>query len=163
MDSNKLTLLSVDLNAQMSNIKVIHQKIVARSTRLQSDDETILESIAYQIHNLYCATEDLLKIVAGYFENNISDSSQWHSLLLQRMSIEIPNIRPAFLTSKTYSILNSLRGFRHFFRHAYGATIEYDQLKSNLDKSLNLLANLESDLNKFITGFSDQELVHENN
>ncbi len=163
MDSNKLTLLSVDLNAQMSNIKVIHQKIVARSTRLQSDDETILESIAYQIHNLYCATEDLLKIVAGYFENNISDSSQWHSLLLQRMSIEIPNIRPAFLTSKTYSILNSLRGFRHFFRHAYGATIEYDQLKSNLDKSLNLLANLESDLSQFITKFCNQELDHENN
>jgi hypothetical protein len=163
MDSNKLTLLTVNLNAQMTNIKAIHQKIVNRSTRLQSDDEAILESIAYQIHNLYCATEDLLKIVAGYFENNISDSSQWHSLLLQRMSIEIPNIRPAFLTSKTYSILNSLRGFRHFFRHAYGAAIEYDQLKSNLDKSLILLANLESDLNQFIAKLSPQELEHEDN
>jgi hypothetical protein len=163
MDSNKLTLLTVNLNAQMTNIKAIHQKIVNRSTRLQSDDEAILESIAYQIHNLYCATEDLLKIVAGYFENNISDSSQWHSLLLQRMLIEIPNIRPAFLTSKTYSILNSLRGFRHFFRHAYGVAIEYDQLKSNLDKSLILLANLESDLNQFIAKLSPQELEHEEN
>lgn len=163
MDSNKLTLLTVDLNAQMTNIKAIHQKIVDRSTRLQSDDETILESTAYQIHNLYCAAEDLLKIVAGYFENNISDSSQWHSLLLQRMSVEIPNIRPAFLTSKTYSILNSLRGFRHFFRHAYGATIEYVQLKSNIDKSLDLLTHLESDLNQFITKFSHQELDHGNN
>jgi hypothetical protein len=163
MDSNRLTLLTVNLNAQMTNIRAIHQKIVNRSTRLQSDDEAILESIAYQIHNLYCATEDLLKIVAGYFENNISNSSQWHSLLLQRMSIEIPNIRPAFLTSKTYSILNSLRGFRHFFRHAYGAAIEYDQLKSNLDKSLVLLANLESDLNQFIAKLSPQELELEDN
>ncbi len=163
MDDNKLILLKVDLNAQMSEIRAIYQKIIDRSKKLQSEDQIILESIAYQIHNLYCATEDLLKIVARYFENNISDSSQWHSLLLQRMAADIPNIRPAFLTSKTYLLLNSLRGFRHFFRHAYGAAIEYDQLKSNLDKSLNLLANLESDLNQFIAKFSNQEPDHGNN
>jgi hypothetical protein len=163
MDSSKLILLTVDLNAQMSEIRAIYQKIVDRSKKLQVDDQIILESIAYQIHNLYCSTEDLLKIVAKYFENNISDSSQWHSVLLQRMSVEIPNIRPAFLTSKTYLLLNNLRGFRHFFRHAYGATIEYDQLKSNLDKSLNLLVNLESDLNQFIAKLSLQELESEEN
>ena len=104
-----------------------------------------------------------MKIVARYFENNISNSGQWHSLLLQRMAIEIPNIRPAFLTSKTYSILNSLRGFRHFFRHAYGATIEYSQLKSNLDKSLELVKYLDSDLNQFINKLSNTEDDYENN
>jgi len=163
MDSNKLILLTVDLTSQMVVIKAIHQKLVNRSNKLQSDDEATLESIAYQIHNLYCATEDLLKMVAKYFENNISDSTQWHSLLLQRMSTEIPNIRPAFLSSNTYLILNSLRGFRHFFRHAYGATIEYEQLKSNLDKSLNLIANLEGDLNQFIVKLSGEGIEHENN
>jgi len=163
MDSNKLILLTVDLTSQMVVIKAIHQKLVNRSNKLQSDDEATLESIAYQIHNLYCTTEDLLKMVAKYFENNISDSTQWHSLLLQRMSTEIPNIRPAFLSSNTYLILNSLRGFRHFFRHAYGATIEYEQLKSNLDKSLNLIANLEGDLNQFIVKLSGEGIEHENN
>ena len=116
----------------------------------------ILGSIAYQIHNLYCASEDLLKIIARYFENNISDSSQWHSFLLQRMVTEIPNIRPAFLTTDTYSLLNNLKGFRHFFRHAYGATIEYGQLKGNLDKSLRLITNLESDLHQFIAKLSEE-------
>ena len=56
MDKNRLILLTVDLNSQMADIKAIHQKIVDRSARLPSDDETILESIAYQIHNLSCAT-----------------------------------------------------------------------------------------------------------
>lgn len=163
MDSNRLILLTVDLNAQMTDIRGIHEKIVNRSTRLESDDEVILESIAYQIHNLYSATEDLLKIVARYFENNISDSSQWHSLLLQRMSTEIPGIRPPFLTPETYKLLNSLRGFRHFFRHAYGVSIEYNQLKTNLDKSLNLLENLNSDLKSFIAKLSNEEIKHEDN
>jgi hypothetical protein len=115
MDKGKLILLSVDVKAQMGEIQSIHQKIVERANKLQADDPIILESIAYQSHNLYCATEDLLKIVAKYFENNISDSSQWHSLLLQRMATDISGIRPAFLNSETYSLLNNLRGFRHFF------------------------------------------------
>ncbi len=80
----------------------------------------------------------------------ISNSRQWHSLLLQRMTITIPQVRPAVLSSETYTLLNGLQGFRHFFRHAYGATIEYEQLKSNLDKALNALPQLESDLNQFL-------------
>ncbi|NJN71840.1 MAG: hypothetical protein HC799_02990, partial [Limnothrix sp. RL_2_0] len=61
MDKGKLVLLTADLNAQMINIKAIHQKIGDRAEKLQVDDQIVVESIAYQIHNLYCATEDLLK------------------------------------------------------------------------------------------------------
>ncbi|HAN73115.1 MAG TPA: hypothetical protein DCQ51_12590 [Planktothrix sp. UBA8407] len=150
MDSNKLILLKVDLEGQMNDIERIHQKLLDRVAKLAVDDDVILESIAYQIHNLYCASEDLLKIVASCFENNISNSSQWHSLLLQRMTMEIPDIRPAFLSDNTHAILNNLRGFRHFFRHAYGTTIEYEQLKINLDKALKLKENLETDIHQFL-------------
>jgi hypothetical protein len=157
MDSQTLIIFTVDIQAQLALIKGIYEKLVIRSKRLQFDDEIVLESIAYQIHNLYCATEELMKIVATYFENNINDSGQWHSLLLQRMKMDIPEIRPALLSTETYLILNSLRGFRHFFRHAYGATLEYEPLKNNLDKSLNLFPQLESDVNQFIFRLSDPD------
>jgi hypothetical protein len=155
MDSQTLVVLNVDIQAQMALIKGVHEKLVIRAKRLQPDDEIILESIAYQIHNLYSATEELMKIVATYFENNINESNQWHSLLLQRMKMDIPEIRPALLSLESYSILNSLRGFRHFFRHAYGATLEYEPLKTNLDKSLNLFPQIESDVNQFLLRLSD--------
>lgn len=53
-------------------------------------------------------------MVAAHFENQISDTARWHSVLLQRMSQEIPGIRPAVLSQESYLLLNSLRGFRHF-------------------------------------------------
>ncbi|WP_216634523.1 hypothetical protein [Gloeomargarita lithophora] len=140
----------------MNDIERIHQKLLDRVAKLQVDDEVILESIAYQIHNLFCAIEDLLKIVASCFENNVSSSNQWHTLLLQRMSKDIPGIRPALLSSNTYAILNNLRGFRHFFRHAYGTTIEYEQLKINLDKALKLKENLDADIHHFLLRLSDE-------
>jgi len=143
MDSEQLTVFKVDVQAQLNLIKTVDKRLKERAANVESKDPILLESIAYQIHNLYSAIEDLLKLIADYFENNISQSRQWHSLLLQRMTISVPQVRPAVLSSETYTILNALRGFRHFFRHAYGAAIEYEQLKSNLDKALNVRSQLE--------------------
>ena len=42
------------------------------------------------------------------------------------------------------------RRFRHFFRHAYGVEIEYEQLKINLFKALALLPNLEKDIRHLV-------------
>ena len=65
------------------------------------------------------------------------------------MSQEIPGIRPRLLSQESYLLLNSLRGFRHFFRHAYGVPIDYEQLLINLNKALQLYPCLEQDLNQF--------------
>ena len=158
MDSNKLILLKVDLQAQMNLMAVIHQKLLDRATRLSADDDVILESIAYQIHNLYCTVEDLLKIVASCFENNMSSTSQWHSLLLQRMTMEIPGIRPALLSTNSYTILNSMRGFRHFFRHAYASNIDYEQLTVNLHRALELKTHLDHDVSQFLLRLDGEKL-----
>jgi hypothetical protein len=64
--------LRTDVKAQLELITAINQKLVKRSENLTGDNPILLESIAYQIHNLYGSTEDLLKIVAAYFENNIA-------------------------------------------------------------------------------------------
>ncbi len=153
MDKNTLVILKSDIQGQINLINRISNNLKNRAEGLQADDIIRLESVAYQIHNLYNATEDLLKIVATYFENNITDAAKWHSLLLQRMTQKIEGVRPALLSEETYFLLNSLRGFRHFFRHAYGTPIEYQQLKPNLDKAINLFACLERDLNQFIKHF----------
>ena len=150
MDENALIIFQTDIKAQMQLIQTIDHRLRERSNGLTAKDIIRLESVAYQIHNLYNATEDLLKIVATCFENNITDTAKWHTALLQRMTQVIPDVRPALLSQETFLILNSLRGFRHFFRHAYGTPIEYEQLKINLDKSIRLLPILERDVDHFL-------------
>lgn len=150
MDKNALTVLKVDVQAQMTAIAKISVLVEERSLGLTADDPVRLESVAYQIHNLYNAAEDLLKLVAAHFENQISDTVRWHTALLQRMSQEIPGTRPALLSEESYILLNSLRGFRHFFRHAYGVPIDYSQLQINLDKARQLRTCLEQDIERFL-------------
>ncbi|MBC6473165.1 MAG: hypothetical protein GDA48_10385 [Hormoscilla sp. GM102CHS1] len=157
MDKNALTILQTDIQGQMDLIDKIFAKLEERAIGLTPDEPAIMESVAYQIHNLYNAVEDLLKIVAAHFENQITDTARWHSALLQRMTQDIPGIRPRLLSESSYLNLNNLRGFRHFFRHAYGVNIDYEQLAMNLDKARLLDPSLTQDVENFLKQVTEIE------
>jgi hypothetical protein len=156
MDKEILILLTSDVEAQMRLINNIFSKLEERAQGLQPDDEARLESAAYQIHNLYNAIEDLFKVIADYFENQLSDTPHWHIRLLRRMSHDIAGVRPALLSEESYLLLNSLRSFRHFFRHAYAAPIDYEQLTINLDKARRLHPLIERDVARFLRSVGEE-------
>lgn len=91
---------------------------------------------ALKAQQLYTACEDLLKSVAGTFENNIADSTRYHLELLKVMSSDIPGIRPSLISESSYRILDRLRSFRHFIRHGYDYELDNDELIL-LQKKLN--------------------------
>lgn len=153
MDKETLAILTSDIESQMVLIDDIFAKLEDRAAGLSPEDERQLESAAYQLHNLYNAVEDLFKIVAGHFENRITDAPRWHVELLRRMRQDIAGVRPALLSEESYTLLNSLRSFRHFFRHAYATPIEYEQLRINLDKAYRLRPYLERDVTHFLEQF----------
>ncbi len=154
MDEKALAVLRADVLGQMNLIDLIFDKVADRATGLMPDNEVQLESAAYQLHNLYNALEDLFKLVAFHFENQLQDPSKWHIEMLQRMAQEIPGIRPALITHDAFVLLNSLRSFRHFFRHAYNTPIDYAQLGINLDRARQLRQPLERDVANFLSKFN---------
>ena len=150
MDARQLAVFTADVQSQMQLIRRVAEVLELRAADLQREDAVRLESVAYQIHNFYNAVEDLLKTIAVQFENQIADTSRWHQLILQRMTQEIVGVRPAFLSQSSFTALNALRGFRHFFRHAYGVAIDYDQLMANLNRFREVLPLLEQDVERFL-------------
>ena len=150
MDKARLTFLVSDVKAQMDVIEAIYDKLDMRAAGLQPDDEIRLESVAYQLHNLYNAVEDLFQLVAAHFENQIEGVGRWHTELLRRMNQDVEGVRPALLSDESYVLLNGLRSFRHFFRHAYAAPIEYAHLQINLDKAQRLRPCLKRDVEQFL-------------
>ncbi len=156
MEREQVAGLTAELTAQFRLIDRSHQRLRDRvSSGLQTPAQ--LDSVAYQIHNLYCAVEDLLKLIAQAFENRIGAGSEWHRTLLLRLSQPVQEIRPAFLSEETFDVLNRLRGFRHFVRHGYGADIEINQLRTNLDLAFQLETLLPKDLQRFLEQISPVE------
>ena len=88
MEQQKLNILSANILKQQHHVEAIYSHIAARK-KGYTKDRVVLESLAYQLHNLYCAFEDLFRIVANYFENHLTEEIAWHKELLNRMTLEI--------------------------------------------------------------------------
>jgi hypothetical protein len=65
--------------------------------------------VGYLLHNLYSPIEDILKEISRIFENRVDDLARHHAELLKRMSLDIPGIRPKFISNKSFKLLNELR------------------------------------------------------
>lgn len=143
MNKEAAALLLGYLTAQLEDIHSLYAKL--QETNPGNEERTIY--LGYLLHNLYCALEDLFMEIAKTFENQIEDPARFYKLLLKRMMVAVPKIRPPVLSRESHRVLDELRGFRHIFRHAYGYALDPDKvvnLKESVEKHWNtVLADLD--------------------
>ena len=139
-----------EIHKQLGEIEKVFRVLVEREERLAAGEAVVIEGAAFHIHNYYNAVEDLLRIVAAAFENNIQDASRWHSELIDRMTMDIERVRPRFLSDETAQLLHRLRSFRHFFRHAYRVTLDGDEIQINVGRVRQVHALLLADVAAFV-------------
>jgi len=150
VEKERLAVLMAEIKAQIQEVEGIYTRIEDRKRR---KDKAAMESVGYQLHNLYCAFEDLFKIVAETFENNIQDKSKYHIEILKRMAISIEGVRPRLLSQECFLLLDNLRSFRHLFRHAYSYELDERKLKIVMDDAFSLRMIFRSDIDAFLNSF----------
>ena len=79
--------------------------------------------VAQLLESGYTALETLFLRISQAFENSL-DQRKWHTDLLDRMVIHVPDARERVLSEKTRSLLLELLRFRHFKR--YYLELDYD-------------------------------------
>jgi hypothetical protein len=121
MDESAFALLASDIAAHCEEVEAVFELI---EERVSLPGQTGLESLGYQLHNLYSACEELFETVAGAFENHIDVNGGYHIELLKRMRMPIEGVRSRVISDESYRLLDSLRSFRHVFRHAYGVPLD---------------------------------------
>jgi len=105
--------------------------------------------VAYALHNLYNALENSFEQISATFENHITRRDQWHSELLMKMSLKMPEIRPAVLTARARNTANELLKFRHLYRHAYEMELDPEKLHIIVRKWLDGREEIFSSLQDF--------------
>jgi hypothetical protein len=68
----------------LQNQKEIIGKILGDIEGTEPDSKERKSHLGYQLHNLYCALEDLMQEIARTFENHLEDPARYHRELLQR-------------------------------------------------------------------------------
>jgi len=147
MEKERVALLQAELQSRTQAIANIYLKLDDRKGRR---GKVAVESLAYQLHNLYCAFEDLFRAVAVAFENNIDHKTRYHTELLKRMTYTIAGVRPALLSQDSFMLLDNLRAFRHFFRHAYSYDLDERKVRIVLEDAIKLRTLYARDVQAFL-------------
>jgi hypothetical protein len=107
---------------------ILRQSSQNASLRIQESHPGHLEACGYELHRFYNVLEKTLERLCQAFENHFEKKGDYHERLLDRLQIEIPGVRPAFIPPAYKNILRELKGFRHVFRHAYDLELRQDRL-----------------------------------
>lgn len=96
-----------------------------RSTQISED--YYLDSVALNLHGLYSGLERIFELIAAVIDNVVPSGDKWHHALLQQMTREVVDVRPAVISKTVYDHLNEYRRFRHVVRNVY--TFNFDSGK----------------------------------
>ena len=136
MDDGVLILLN-SVHRDLDAIAKIYAELARHNLTAHTDNDTLIV-IAYHLHNLYNAFENVFQNIAAVFEKSLDDVGRWHAQLLERMRLDVMPLRPAVIDDEAYDVLDELRRFRHLFRHAYGVDLDPMRLELVLRKALAL-------------------------
>ncbi len=148
MDEARFAILKAEIDDCCREIDYVYERIDQRMGHFEGSAEST-DSLAYQLHNLYGTFERLFEVVASAFENHV-EGERYHTDLLRRMRLEIEGIRPALIAREGFHLLDDLRRFRHFFRHAYSAELNVDQIQALLTATDRLRSLYKNDVGTFL-------------
>ncbi|MBW1791008.1 MAG: antitoxin [Deltaproteobacteria bacterium] len=110
------------IRGQVTDLEQLVQRVLmawSHSKRSQDDEGISLDSVALNLHGFYSGLERLFELISRHVDQSVPAGEIWHRDLLQQMCQEIPNVRPAVISSGTISSLDELRRFRHLVRNVY--------------------------------------------
>ena len=115
----------------------------------ESESQESLIVIAYRLHSLYTAFENVFRNIVASFENQL-DQAGWHRQLLQRMRLDLTPLRPAVIDAEAYECLDEMLRFRHDFRTMYGLDLDPLRLVIVLRKALKLKTLYRPQIERFL-------------
>ena len=106
----------------------------------------VMQALASYLHQFYTGCERILERLAVIVDGGLPGGAFSHANLLAQMARESPGIRPAVLNEALWLRLQDYLAFRHFFRHAYGYTLEWAKLRPLVAGMSTTLADLQGQL-----------------
>ena len=116
--------------------------------------EAVLGMIALRLSDYYTSCERMFERLSDEMNGARPEGEEWHRILLERMTREVPEVRPRVLSDRSHRDLDELRKLRHALRHLYGVEIDEPKLRIHFRKLPELHREVTADLNRFLNDLS---------
>jgi predicted nucleotidyltransferase len=108
-----------------------------------------MNALASYIHQFYTGCERVLERLAVQIDGELPGGVFSHANLLAQMARGRPGVRPPVLDEGLWVRLQDYLEFRHFFRHAYGYTLDWAKLRPLVEGMSDTLADFQRQLGMF--------------
>ena len=137
------------------------QQVLARANEgweraNRSNDDYYLDGVALNLHGFYSGVERVFMHIAEIIDDKIPQGENWHLLLLQQMTHEIPGIRPAVISIESGNKLNEYRGFRHVVRNVYTYKLDPAKVGKLVLSASELFKQFSAEIKAFVTFLEQQ-------
>ena len=153
MDLIGLEILRQELAADAGVVETAVQQARGHVDR---DTPGCLEACAYELHRGYNVIERALERICEAFENHFERRGEYHERLLERMTLDLPGLRPAFLPIGARQLLREWKGFRHVVRHAYDLEIDPARLARVCEVAAEVATQFPNWCSQFLTTVEEE-------
>ncbi len=148
--SNDLVRLAKRIRGEFDELEIVLLRVKESWERYQQSlDNYYLDSVSLNLHGLYNGLERVFELIATIVDELKPDGENWHQALLLQMTDDKPPLRPAVLSSTTYTKLDEYRGFRHIVRNVYTYKFDPERVKKLVDEAPNLYSQVRVELFAF--------------
>jgi predicted nucleotidyltransferase len=116
----------------------------------EAPSQFAMNALASYLHQFYTGCERILERIAVAVDGAFPGGAFSHANLLAQMARELPGIRPAVLHEALWLRLQDYLACRHFFRHAYGYTLEWAKLRPLVASMAATLIDVQGQLLAFL-------------
>lgn len=116
---------------------------------LSARDEYYLDGAALNLHSFYSGLERIFELIAIHVDDKLPKGENWHQVLLQQMTEELADIRPAVISDSNRQGLEEFRGFRHVVRNVYSYKFDPGRIEKLVEKAKPLFVQLRAELLAF--------------
>ncbi|MFN8455256.1 MAG: antitoxin [Anaerolineae bacterium] len=100
-----------------------------RAQSSAEDQDAFLNSVALNLHSFYNGLERVMELLAVEMDGGTLGGESWHTELLRQMTLDLPSVRPAVLSTETAEWLDEYRKFRHRVRNIYATHLSPDRME----------------------------------
>ncbi|MHA1730762.1 MAG: hypothetical protein ACTSU5_02410 [Promethearchaeota archaeon] len=154
---NHFKVLAAEVTAELEEINKIVQEykdfssVEGLDPNKKQYNVRVLGSI---LHDFYTGIERIFRRIATSLDGEVPTGSNWHSDLLMRMTLEIPNTRPRVIDESLADDIHEYLRFRHLFRNLYGFKLKWERIKPLVSEMERVFADLKRQVGDFLENFA---------
>jgi hypothetical protein len=152
MDTQHFAILKAEIIRDLEPIEKLQNEM--NESLANFDFSTIsdfnLRAIGSILHDFYTAIERIFRRISQNLDGELPLGENWHTQLLDRMTLNIPEVRIPVISKELKSQLHELLRFRHVFRNVYGYELKARKIEP-LARKINKIAPIcIKELNNFV-------------